>query len=102
MVPSGPYPLAQGAKVTDQLRERLDQIVRQRQSQVPWVQDRLDRLRDVEEALQGVLAAADAAPPDWSSDPIVRDALERLRDGQILRTISAARGILESLRARFA
>src|SRR5690606_1914746 len=83
------------------LSQCLDSIVADRHGRLPRVQEQLDRLDRVEQALRSVDDAAVGLPPDWSNDPSVRDAIERLRDPEVARSLASARALLQSVQARY-
>lgn len=70
-----------------QLSERLNGIEESRHSRVPQVQKQLERLDNVEESLRLVSDAATGIPPDGQSNPVVGDALDRLRDPDERRAV---------------
>lgn len=83
-----------------ELRDRLKRIVDDRAKRLPRVTGRLDRLDDLDEALESLRQSARNLPPDWAEQPEVRDALARIDDSEIGKNLGEARVLLGSVKAR--
>jgi len=83
-----------------ELMARLKRIVDDRAARLPQVADRLNRLDVLDEALDNLRRCAHELPTDWADQDAVRDAMARIDDSEIGKSLTEARASLSSVKAR--